>query len=52
MTTALLPTCEKQRLQALKELDILYLPLEDRFNPITRTLCRLFDVPVAYLSTG
>jgi len=50
MTIASHPAREHQRLQALKELDILYLPLEDRFDRITRTLCRLFDVPVAYLS--
>ena len=50
MTVASHPAREHQRLQALKELDILYLPLEDRFDRITRTLCRLFDVPVAYLS--
>lgn len=41
---------EQQRLDALKALGILYLPLEERFDRITRTLCRLFDVPVAYLS--
>lgn len=50
MPVAAIPDNEQQRLEALDELGILYTPLEDRFDRITRTLCRLFDVPIAYLS--
>ena len=50
MTIAAHPDQEQQRLEALRALDILYLPLEERFDRITRILCRLFDVPFAYLS--
>ena len=50
MPAAAFPENEQQRLEALNELGILYTPLEDRFDRITRTLTRLFDVPIAYLS--
>lgn len=50
MPPAVHPEQEQQRLEALQALDILYLPLEERFDRITRVLCRLFNVPVAYLS--
>ncbi len=50
MPAAAIPETEQQRLEALNELGILYTPLEDRFDRITRTLCRLFDVPIAYVS--
>jgi diguanylate cyclase (GGDEF)-like protein len=50
MSHAKLPAQEQKRLEALQALDILYVPLEERFDRITRTLCRLFDVPFAYLS--
>jgi diguanylate cyclase (GGDEF)-like protein len=50
MPAAALPETEQQRLEALNELGILYAPLEDRFDRITRTICRLFDVPIAYVS--
>lgn len=44
------PVQEALRLQALEALDIPFLPLEERFDRITRTLTRLFKTPVAYLS--
>jgi diguanylate cyclase (GGDEF)-like protein len=50
MPSAPIPENEQQRLDALNELGILYTPLEDRFDRITRTICRLFDVPIAYIS--
>lgn len=50
MPAAAIPDSEQQRLEALYELGILYTPLEERFDRITRTLCRLFNVPITYLS--
>jgi len=50
MPNAAIPDNEAERLAALNELGILYAPLEDRLDRITRTLCRLFDVPFAYIS--
>ncbi|MEH6447979.1 MAG: sensor domain-containing diguanylate cyclase [Oleispira sp.] len=41
---------EQQRLDALTELGILYTPLESRFDRITRTICRIFYMPIAYIS--
>lgn len=48
--SAVYPEQEKLRLEALRALDILYLPLEQRFDRITRVMCRLFNTPIAYLS--
>lgn len=50
MPAADIPKNEQQRLAALDELGILYTPLEDRFDKITRTLCRIFYMPIAYVS--
>lgn len=50
MPNAPIPDNEKKRLKALNELGILYTPLEDRFDKITRTLCRVFYMPIAYAS--
>lgn len=50
MPSAQIPHNEQQRLEALAQLDILYTPLEQRFDRITRTVKRLFDVPIAYMS--
>ena len=50
MPTAPIPKNEQQRLEALNELGILYTPLESRFDRITRTICRLFYMPIAYVS--
>lgn len=47
MPAAAIPENEQQRLDALNELGILYTPLEDRFDRITRTLCRMFYMPIA-----
>ena len=50
MPDAIIPKNEQQRLAALDNLGILYTPLEDRFDKITRTLCRMFHMPIAYVS--
>lgn len=50
MPDAIIPRNEQQRLAALDELGILYTPLEERFDKITRTLCRIFNTPIAYVS--
>ncbi len=50
MPTATIPDNEQQRLDALDGLGILYTPLESRFDRITRTICRLFYMPIAYIS--
>lgn len=50
MPTAAMPENEQQRLEALNELGILYTPLEDQFDKITRILCRMFYMPIAYVS--
>jgi hypothetical protein len=50
MPAADIPKNEQQRLAALDELGIVYTPLEDRFDKITRTLCRIFYMPIAYVS--
>ncbi len=50
MPEALIPANEQQRLNALNELGIIYTPLEERLDRITRTLCRVFNVPFAHIS--
>jgi hypothetical protein len=50
MPAADIPKNEQARLAALDELGILYTPLEDRFDKITRTICRMFYTPIAYVS--
>lgn len=50
MPSAPIPQDEQQRLSALADLDILYTPLEERFDRITRTLHTVFNVPITYLS--
>ena len=50
MPEAAIPDNEQQRLDALDGLGILYTPLESRFDRITRTICRLFYMPIAYVS--
>ena len=50
MPDAIIPKNEQLRLDALDELGILYTPLEDRFDKITRALCRMFYMPIAYVS--
>jgi len=50
MPAAAIPTNEQQRLDALDELGILYTPLESRLDRITRTICRLFYMPIAFVT--
>jgi diguanylate cyclase (GGDEF)-like protein len=38
---------EQQRLEAVKALNLLDTPLEERFERITRMVCRLLDMPIA-----
>ncbi len=45
-----LPKNEKERLAALKQLNILDTPLEDRFERITRIVSRSLNVPIAAVS--
>lgn len=47
MRIAPLPADETQRLEALRALQILDTPPEERFDRITRLAQRLFDVPIA-----
>jgi diguanylate cyclase (GGDEF)-like protein len=44
------PKNEAERLQILRQLQILYSPSEERFNRITRIARRTFDVPVALVT--
>ncbi len=45
-----LPKNEKERLAALKQLNILETPLEERFERITRIVSRSLNVPIAAVS--
>lgn len=45
-----IPNNEAQRLKALRKLDILDTPFEERFDRLTRMAKRLFDVPIALVS--
>lgn len=38
---------EKERLSALKKLQLLDTPIEERFEAITHKVCRILDVPIA-----
>ena len=44
------PVNESERLAALRSLGLLDSPPEQRFNRITRTAARIFDVPIALVS--
>lgn len=50
MPEATLPPDEAQRLLALRKLDILDTPPEERFDRITRMAARLFKVPIAVVT--
>lgn len=50
MQEAKIPPNEQQRLAHLQNLNILDTPSEERFDRITRILCRVLDVPVAAIS--
>ncbi len=45
-----IPGDEKMRLSALKSLDILDTPPEERFDRLVRMACRMFSVPTAFIS--
>lgn len=47
---AAIPADEKKRLAALVKLNVLDTPLEERFERITRMVCRVLDVPIAAVS--
>ena len=44
------PDGEDRRIAALRALDVLDTPMEERFDRITRFASRLFDVPIALVS--
>lgn len=44
------PVDEEMRIEALRSLDILDTPAEERFDRLTRLARRLFDVPIALVS--
>ncbi len=44
------PQNEKQRLAALRQLQLLDTSAEDRFDRLTRLACAMFDVPIALVS--
>ena len=44
------PDDESSRVAALNSLDIVYTPVEERFDKITRIAKRMFDVPIALIS--
>ena len=50
MITPALPVDEKERIAELHSLGILDTPAEARFDRITRTAARLFNVPIALIS--
>ncbi|MBI3606799.1 MAG: EAL domain-containing protein [Nitrospirae bacterium] len=50
MTAAIIPADETKRLEALKRLEILDTPIEERFERVTRTAARTFGVPIVAVS--
>ncbi|MBC7880101.1 MAG: sensor domain-containing diguanylate cyclase [Anaerolineae bacterium] len=50
MTEAALPKNETERLKALRALRILDTPIEERFERITRIVCRSLNVPISAIS--
>ncbi|AIE75745.1 MULTISPECIES: GAF domain-containing protein [unclassified Synechocystis] len=50
MEEAAIPANEQQRLAHLQNLNILDTPREERFDRVTRMLCRVLDMPVAAIS--
>jgi GAF domain-containing protein len=50
MQKAAIPANEQQRLAHLQNLNILDTPSDEKFNRITRLLCRILDMPVAAIS--
>ena len=41
---------EQQRLESLRKLRMLETPIEERFERLTRMVCRLMDVPISYFN--
>ncbi len=50
MLEPLLPSNETERLEALRRLEVLDTPAEERFDRLTRLAMTLFDVPIALIS--
>ncbi len=50
MIAAPIPENETERLAALRALDILDTPNEERFDRITRLVTNIFEVPIAYVA--
>lgn len=50
MSSSPTPRDEEERLVALRKLNILDSPVEDRYDRITRLACRVLDVPIAAIS--
>lgn len=50
MTILDAPSCESERLAALRALQLLDTPPEERFDRLTRLATHLFGVPIAFLS--
>lgn len=50
MIEAALPKNETERLEALRALSILDTPIEERFERITRIVCRSLNVPISAIS--
>ncbi|MBE9204635.1 GAF domain-containing protein [Synechocystis salina LEGE 06099] len=50
MQEAAIPSNEQQRLAHLQNLNILDTPSDEKFERITRLLCRVLDMPVAAIS--
>jgi diguanylate cyclase (GGDEF)-like protein len=50
MTSPPLPVNEAERLAALRKLDVLDTPAEDRFDRLTRVAKTLFEVPIARIA--
>ena len=44
------PENEEARLSALRELEILDTEIEERYERITRSVCRVLDVPISAIS--
>lgn len=50
MTFAPIPEYDSERVAALRALEILDTPPEERFDSITRLVTELFDVPISYVA--
>ena len=50
MTAPKIPRNESQRMAALRAMDVLFTPAEERYDRITRMATRVFDTPIALVS--